>query len=59
MRIGLINVTNLTMVRETFKPGWRIFITVASLLSALFRWSAVNRLESLAWCVLLTSTTDD
>lgn len=48
MRVGLINVTNLTRVRETFRPGWRTFISVTFLLSVFFWWAIVHRLKSLS-----------
>ena len=48
MRIGVINVANLTRVRETFKPGWRAFITVTFLLSVFCWWAAVHQLKSLS-----------
>lgn len=48
MRIGLINVTYLTRVRETFKPGWRIFVTITFLLSVFFWLAGLHQLKSLA-----------
>lgn len=48
MRIGIINVANLTGVRETFQPGWRTVITITFLFSVFFWWSAVHQLKSLS-----------
>lgn len=36
MRIGVINVANLTKVRETFRPGWRTVVTFIFLFSVFF-----------------------
>jgi hypothetical protein len=51
LRIGLINVTKLTRVRDTFKPVWRIIATVTFLLSVFFWLAAAHRLKSLSQVV--------
>ncbi len=50
MRIGLINVTKLTKVRETFNPGWRIFVA----LSFLFRYYIDTRGDPQKWQTIST-----
>lgn len=47
-RVGLVNITNLTRVRDTFKPGWRGFIAVTFLLSVFFWWVVAHGLRSLS-----------
>lgn len=47
MRVGLINVTNLSMVRRTFRPEWRIFIIVTFLLLVCLWWLAINQAPNL------------
>jgi len=51
MRIGLVNVTNLSTVQRTFRPGWRIFIIVTFLLSVCLWWMAINQTPSLTQLV--------
>lgn len=48
LRIGLINVTRLTRVRDTFKPAWRIIAALTFLLSVFFWLAAVHKLKSLS-----------
>jgi hypothetical protein len=48
MRIGLINVKKLTRARDTFRPGWRIFIAAVFLLSVFLWFAALHQLKSLA-----------
>lgn len=48
MRIGHIDVRKLTRVRETFRPGWRIFIAVVFLLTVFFWFASLHQLKSLA-----------
>lgn len=48
MNIALINVKTLTRVRETFRPGWRIFIAIIFLLAVFFWLAALHQLKSLA-----------
>ncbi len=48
MRIGLINVTKLTRVRDTFKPGWRAVVAVNFLLSVFLWLAAAHQLKSLS-----------
>lgn len=48
LRIGLINVTRLTRVRDTFKPAWRIIAALTFLLSVFFWLAALNKLKSLS-----------
>jgi hypothetical protein len=48
MRIGIINVANLTRVRETFHPGWRAVTTIIFLFSVFFWWAAAHQLKSLS-----------
>lgn len=42
MRIALIDITDLTRLRETFAPGWRAFIAVTYLLSVVFWWGGLT-----------------
>lgn len=51
LRVGLINVTRLTRVRETFKPAWRIIAALTFLLSIFFWLAALNKLKSLSQLV--------
>ena len=48
MRIAIINVKNLVRVRRTFRPGWRMFVTITFLLCILVWWMAINRIRDLA-----------
>jgi hypothetical protein len=51
MRIGLINITKLTRVRDTFKPGWRIIVALTFLLSVFLWLAALHQLKSLSQIV--------
>lgn len=51
MRIGVINVKNLSRVRKTFRPGWRIFIIIIFLLLVLLWWSAFHQIRHIAQLV--------
>lgn len=48
MPVGLIDVTHLTKVRETFNAGWRIFNAITFLLSVLLWLAALHQIESLS-----------
>lgn len=45
-QIELINITNLTTVRRTFRIGWRIFISVTFLLWVYLWWMAINKVPN-------------
>lgn len=51
MRIGLINITKLTRVRDTFKPGWRTIVAINFLLSVFLWLAALHQLKSLSQIV--------
>lgn len=46
MRIGIINLTNLARVRETFRLRWRIVVAVVFLLFVGLWWGKIHRVEN-------------